>query len=57
VRANPLVLDQLDFMNDFRAAGTFLKKAFWNATATASSAAATSWGFFENSHDFMRARR
>jgi hypothetical protein len=34
-----------------------LKEPFRNVLATFSSAASASWGFFENSHDFMRARR
>jgi hypothetical protein len=57
MRANPLIFGHFDFVNDFAAAGTFLKEPFRNVLATFSSAASASWGFFENSHDFMRARR
>jgi len=55
VGANPQVFRQFHFMKDFSASGTLLEKAFRNLTATFSPAAATSWRFFENSHDYARA--
>ena len=55
MRANPLVFGQLNLVNDFVAAGTFLEKAMRDIALFA--ALDLDHGFFENSHGFMRVRR
>ena len=53
-RTDPLILRQLDFVDDLSAAGTFLKKPLRNLLASFRRLRLDR-RFFENRHDFMRA--
>jgi len=54
VRANSLVLDQFDFVNDFVASGTLLKKSLRNIALLAPLN--FDRGFFENGHGLCTRR-